>query len=105
MQNFLKGMKCPRCGEGFDEDSFNIMRNEDGLLVLQVKCEKCEKGFGMALFGLSEDEIKSSFARKHSAGCGEEAAAISFDDIIEAHKCIQNLDENWKAFMESRAKG
>lgn len=111
IKKLFKGAHCPKCGNRFDFDDINIMRNEDGLIVFQLKCEKCEKGFGLALFGLGEDEIGNSFLGESIKGeddtnscCtnSKEPPAINIDDVLDAHKFFKNSDENWKKFMMKR---
>jgi len=101
------GMKCPDCDRNFDDKSFTVMRQEDGLFVLQVKCKKCHKGFGIALLGLDKDELSASINKDFTAAPedesnDEEARAIDYDDILDAHEFIKNLDENWRRYMEGK---
>lgn len=99
IKKLLAGMHCSKCKKDFDEDSFRLVRQEDGLFVLQARCLECEKGFGIVIMGLNEDEILNSIK---DADSHEEADKIGYDDILDAHNYIKNLDENWKLFMETR---
>lgn len=92
----ISGLKCSKCSRKFDENSVRVMRFDDGLFVLRVTCENCSKSFGLAFLGLNEEEIMNSVSN-----FTKEPEPISFDDVIDAHKYIQNLDENWKNFVRN----
>ena len=36
-----------------------------------------------------------------TVSAGENALPITFDDVLDAHHYIQNLDENWKNFIQN----
>ena len=91
----ISGLKCSNCLSDFDEKSVKIMNSDNGLLVLKVACSKCSKSFGLAFLGLGEDEIEKTVSS------GENALPITFDDVLDAHYYIQNLDENWKKFIQN----
>ena len=108
IKKLFKGIKCSLCGKDFDDNSFTIMRKEDGLFVLQVKCKKCCKGFGIALLGLDKKELTASLNEtvaivNNKCTC-QEIGAISYDDILDAHEFIKNLDENWRNFVAKKKK-
>lgn len=107
IKKLLASMKCAECAKGFNENSFTVMRQEDGLFVLQVKCKKCSKGFGVAILGLDKNELLASI-NEDFTGSSEpessegEAKAIDYDDILDAHEFIKNLDENWRKFVAKK---
>ena len=92
---FISGLKCSNCLSDFDEKSIRIMHSDDGFLVLKIFCPNCSKSFGLAFLGLGEDEIAKTVS------AGENALPITFDDVLDAHHYIQNLDENWKNFIQN----
>jgi len=109
IKKLLASMKCAECSREFQDNSFTIMRQEDGLFVLQIKSRKCQKGFGMAFLGLEKDElldvINEDFAvAPEVESDAEDVKAIDYDDILDAHEFIQNLDENWKRFVAAKNK-
>ena len=91
----LAGMKCSQCSCDFNENSIRIMRFDDGLHVIRVKCENCEKSFGIAYLGLSEAELEKSYQEVKK----KNTKPITIDDVLDAHNYIKNLDENWKEFL------
>ncbi len=92
----LAGMKCSYCSCDFDENSIRIMRFDDGLHVIRVKCEDCGKSFGIAYLGLTEEELERSYQEVRK----KNTKPITIDDVLDAHNYIKNLDENWKEFMK-----
>ena len=85
---------CSICKSGFDEDSFEIKRQEDGLLVTHLVCKRCGKDFGVAFLGLSDIEVKEPLEVQ------EGPDPIGYDDVIDAHRFIQNLDEHWQDYLK-----
>ena len=101
IKRLLINMHCCRCKNEFSENSIKIMRNEKGLLVFQIKCEKCKKCFGMATLGLGAEELAQSFEMKDKADTSE-LSPISYDDVLDAHIFFQNMDENWSEYIKRR---
>lgn len=93
----FKNLCCSHCKTGFDEDSIVIKRDEQGLLVTHLVCRQCGKQFGVAFLGFSDIEVKDE--NKLALEVTEGPDPISYDDVIEAHRFIKNLDENWKDYL------
>lgn len=91
----ISPLKCSKCSREFDEKSIQIMRFDEEVFVLKITCNHCSKSFGMAFLGLGEDEILNSI-KSHKV-----KEPITFDDVLNAHNYIQNLDENWKNFIQN----
>ncbi len=84
---------CSQCKASFDEDSIQIKREEEGLLVTHLVCQHCGKSFGVAFLGLNSIEVKEPLEVQD----GPEP--INYDDVIDAHRFIKNLDEHWQDFL------
>ena len=84
---------CSQCKAGFDDESIVIKREEDGLLVTHLECKHCGKSFGVAFLGLNGIEVKEPLEVQD----GPEP--INYDDVIDAHRFIKNLDERWQDFL------
>ena len=85
---------CSQCKNGFDENSFEIKRDEDGLLVTHLKCQHCGKSFGVAFVGLSNLDVKEPLEVQQGPD------PIDYDDVIDAHRYIKNLDEHWQDYLK-----
>ncbi|PWL73622.1 hypothetical protein DBY21_10795 [Candidatus Gastranaerophilales bacterium] len=94
----FKNLCCSICKHEFDEDSITIKREENGLLVTNLQCRHCGKNYGVAFLGFSDFEVKEE--NKLPLDIVEGPDPISFDDVIDAHRFIKNLDENWKNFIK-----
>ena len=84
---------CSQCKAGFDDESIVIKREEDGLLVTHLECKHCGKSFGVAFLGLNGIDVKEPLEVQD----GPEP--INYDDVIDAHRFIKNLDEHWQDFL------
>lgn len=89
---------CSQCKHDFEEDSIKVLREDEGLYVIQVTCAECNKSFGLAFLGLESislkpDEIEDEYV---PLTIQEGPAPISADDVIDAHKFIKNLESDWQ---------
>ena len=91
---------CSQCKAGFDENSIDIKREETGLLVTHLTCQNCGKCFGVALLGLSNIEVKNE--KDLALEVQEGPAPISYDDVIDAHRFIRDLDEKWQQHLPKK---
>lgn len=88
---------CSQCKNGFDEESIEIKREESGLLVAHLTCKHCGKSFGAAFIGLTNLEIKSQALEVQ-----EGPEPINYDDVIDAHRFIRDLDEHWQNHLPKK---
>jgi NAD-dependent SIR2 family protein deacetylase len=95
IRGLFSNFKCSDCGAKFGSDCIQLVRDEsDGLVVLHFRCQNCTKSFGVAFLGLNGEDLANSTE--------QEAPAIDFDDILDAHKCIENLEDNWQKFIAKK---
>lgn len=96
----FKELCCSQCRADFDDESFKIMREEDSMLVLKVICQECSKSFGVAFLGIADLNLKNYDEDDLVLKVQGEPEPISENDVLDAHKFIKDLDENWKKFIE-----
>lgn len=84
---------CSVCKHGFNEDSITVKREEPGLTVINLTCQNCGKNFGAAFLGFSNLDVKEESELALEVQEGPEP--ISYDDVIDAHRFIKELDEHW----------
>lgn len=104
LNQFFKNFCCSKCSEEFNEKSIDIVRQEEGLSVLKVICKNCSKSFGLAILGLNPDDFgsdKETSQEDRALDIVDTPCAISYDDVIEAHNFIRNLDENWSSYIKN----
>ncbi len=90
----FENLCCSHCKNSFDEESFKVQRTDMGLVVVKIECRHCGKSFGIALLGVMGLTIKEPLEIQQ----GPEP--ITYDDVIDAHKFIQNLDEHWQNYIQ-----
>ena len=95
LEKLFKNLCCSVCKEGFDGESITIKRDEAGLLVVNLQCKNCGKNYGMAFLGFSDIKVKEELPFEVVEG----PDPISYDDVIDAHRFIKNLDENWNKYL------
>lgn len=90
----LSNLCCSVCKSEFDENSFSIIREENGLLTINLVCKKCGKDFGTGLIRLKKTKKDEAFT------VVEGAKPITYDDVIDAHKFIKDLDKDWGKYFK-----
>lgn len=80
------------------------MRKENELYVVQITCKKCGKTFGTAFFGhcsVKEKEVSDS---DMALEIQEGPPAICLDDVLDAHKFIKSLEDDWQKYIPEDLK-
>lgn len=98
IEKLFADLCCSECKSDFTEDSIQILREEQGLFVIQIVCAKCNKSFGLAFLGLESIDLKSTDVSDEAIKLQIQDGPdpISMDEVIDAHKFIQNLDKDWQ---------
>lgn len=97
---------CSQCRHDFSEESVKILREENGLFVIQVTCEECGKSFGLAFLGLESITLKPEEVEDEYVPLTiqEGPDPISVDDVLDAHEFIKNLESDWQKHIPSELK-
>ena len=96
----FENLCCSDCKSDFDENSVNILRQEDNFFVINITCNKCHKSFGIAFLGINSVNMKDEdISDNDILEVQETIKPISYDDVLDAHEYIKNLDENWQNFV------
>lgn len=96
LKTLFENLCCSVCKASFDENSIQIKREEDGLLVTQLVCQHCGKSFGMAFIGINGLEIKEPLEVVQGPD------PINYDDVIDAHRFIKDFDKHWKDYISEK---
>lgn len=103
INKLLSNMCCAQCRSDFTDESVKIVRQERDLFVVQITCKKCGKSFGTAFFGscsMKENVKDEDLALEIQDG----PAPINVDDVIEAHRFIRSLEEDWQKYIPDNLK-
>ena len=100
LRKLFSELCCSVCKHDFNEDSINIKREEKDLLVLQVVCQNCGKSFGLAFLGTNSVAEKEDDAFQ-MVDC---PLPISYDDVLNAHEFIDNLEKDWSKYIPENLK-
>ena len=71
-------------------------------MVTHLTCRHCGKNFGVAFVGINNIEVKNPDELPLVVQEGPEP--ISYDDVIDAHRFIRNLDEHWQEHLPKNIK-
>lgn len=95
IEKLFSNLCCSQCKNSFDKDSVVIKREEEGLTVISLVCKHCGKNFGVAFLGFSDIDLKNYEPLEVQEG----PEPINYDDVIDAHRFIQNLDSDWQKHL------
>lgn len=98
IKKLFSNMCCSECKSDFTDESIRVMRKEKDLYVVQINCKKCGKSFGTAFFGHCSIEEKVS-DEDLALQIQEGPDPIGTDDVIDAHKFIMNLEDDWQKYI------
>lgn len=104
LKKMFSQLCCSECRHDFDDDSIKILREEKGLYVIQVVCNNCKKAFGIAFLGFDPLCVKSDNESDLALEIQDGPPPINYDEVIEAHKFIQNLEHDWQKHIPSEFK-
>lgn len=94
IKRLLSFMHCSHCGAEFEFEDISPVRFQDEMMVFKFDCKRCAHCFSVGIFGLNSEQLDKTFDFNQ-----EEPKPISYDDVLAAHKFFENLDENWKKFV------
>lgn len=104
IQSFFTRMRCNFCSHSFTPDDIQLLRQEEGIYIVNVYCNHCNTQNGVAMVGVEVPQ-GSSHAFPDPELTEEEMIRlaefepINEDDVLTAHEFINGLDGNWQRFI------
>lgn len=103
IQNFFTKMRCNFCSHSFSPDDVQLIRQDEGIYIVNVYCNHCNTQNGVAMVGvevpgqttnfpdpeLTEDELVRL----------AEFQPITENDVLDAHEFFSSLDSDWMKFI------
>ena len=95
-------MVCSCCDNQFTPECVEIIRIEDNCAVVKIQCTHCNKNYGIAMVGIEKieivppDNVDKVFIPN--------LPPITTDDVIEAHKFIDSLGDDWTKYIPDEFK-
>lgn len=60
----LERFCCCNCGNDFDKNSVEVMREDDNFVTYKISCQRCLNSFGIVFAGLENIKLKKLFRIK-----------------------------------------
>ena len=95
-------MVCSCCDNQFTPESVEIIRIEDNCAIVKIQCTTCNKNYGIAMVGIEKIDISPNLEQEDSIV--PEMPPITLDDVIDAHKFIDNLGDDWMKYIPEEFK-
>src|SRR5574344_332567 len=100
LSKLFSNMCCSKCGTDFGENSFEILRQEDSMIVFRAICPNCGKSFGVAFLGISNLKVKGRSDEQLTPQMQPCPKPIEADEVLDAHEYIKDFDSNWRDFID-----
>lgn len=99
----FSNMVCSCCDNPFTPDCVEIIRIEDNCAVVKIVCSHCEKNYGIVIVGIEEINIEEHIQESENVQIPD-LPPITTDDVIDAHKFIDNLGTDWTKYIPDEYK-
>lgn len=103
IQNFFTRMHCNFCSHAFEPDDIQLIRQDEGIFIVNVFCNACNTQNGVAMVGVEVPGQDVTFQdpelTPHEIERLGEFKPISADDVLDAHHFFENLGEDWMKFI------
>jgi hypothetical protein len=116
IQNFFTRMRCNFCSHRFSSEDIQLLRQEDGVYIVNVYCNHCRTQNGVAVVGVEMANLEhGQDAERQQRPHPELTEAdlqrltafkpISSDDVLDAHTFFNELGHDWMKFIPSEMRG
>lgn len=103
IQSFFSRMRCNFCSHSFTPEDIQLLRQEEGIYIVNVYCTHCETQNGVAMVGVEASQRDHTFPDPELTDEElmrlAEYDPITEDDVLSAHQFINQLDGNWQRFI------
>lgn len=102
IQNFFTRMRCNFCSQPFTPEDIQLLRQDDGIFIVNVYCNHCNTQNGVAMVGVEVPEqvyFEDPELTQEELVRLAEFKPVSHDDVLEAHHFFSNLDAGWMKFI------
>jgi hypothetical protein len=104
IQEYFQQKCCRHCSNQFSADGIKLLREEPGVFVVRVICQRCGHPLGVAIVGAAPAQNKKysdlplDWTRKDAHRL-QHLPPISYDDVLSAHQFFASLDNNWQQHL------
>jgi hypothetical protein len=99
IQNFFTRMRCNFCSHSFSPEDIQLIRQDEGVYIVNVYCNHCRTQNGVAMVGV---EVPSGAGMFPDPELTDEElirlaefSPITDDDVLDAHTFFSELDSDW----------
>ncbi len=95
-------MVCSCCDIQFTPDCVEIIRIEGNCAIVKIVCTHCQKNYGIAVIGIETVAVDNETDKENSLV--PDLPPITLNDVIDAHKFIDNLGADWTKYIPEQYK-
>lgn len=127
IKEYFQQRACKHCGRNFTSEGIELLREEQGMLVVRVGCSGCGQPLGIALVGMSGGGTAKSLPEmprslpSPASSCHSgvdipypadwsksdiqrlsKTPRITYDDVLDAHEFFSGLGDDWSKHLPRR---
>lgn len=100
IQNFFTRMRCNFCSHTFSPEDIQLIRQDEGIFIVNVFCNHCGTQNGVAMVGVEVPAGETQYFEDPELTPTEidrlsDFEPITDNDVLDAHGFFNNLDANW----------
>jgi hypothetical protein len=103
IQTFFTRLRCNFCSHSFSPDDIQLLRQEEGIYIVNVYCNQCDTQNGVAMVGVEVPKNAHPFPdpelTEEELIRLAEFEPITEDDVLSAHEFINQMDGGWQRFI------
>lgn len=103
IQNFFTRMRCNFCSHSFSPEDIQLIRQDEGVYIVNVYCNHCHTQNGVAMVGVEVPNGTGMFPDPELTDEElirlAEFNPITEDDVLDAHSFFSNLGGDWMRFI------
>lgn len=103
IQNFFTRMRCNFCSHPFEPEDIQLIRQDEGIFIVNVFCNHCNTQNGVAMVGVEVPGQDLTFqdpelTQEELERLGK-FQPIGADDVLDAHYFFSSLGDDWMKFI------
>ncbi|MBC7473810.1 MAG: hypothetical protein H7263_05920 [Candidatus Sericytochromatia bacterium] len=96
IQEHFTKIDCPICNFSFTQEGIKLIKQENDYWVIKLDCEKCNHSLGFAIVVIEYNDYNNNENTINNN------PPITVDDVINAHKFIQELGSDWTKYLKKK---
>lgn len=107
IQSFFSRMRCSHCQSYLQADGIELIREDEGIYIVDITCMQCDEPMGVAMVGMELENtalaLPEHLEELELTPWDKERFAltdpVSTDDVVDAHRFFTRLGPDWQKYL------